>query len=130
MAKIKLGARPKNFKKQIKVTLPEGGEGVVEMSYIYRTRTEFGKFVDELLDSAGVANNIGSAEELKFSMQAALAKTKETNADYIMAIADGWNLDEEFNRANVEQLCDELPGAAQEIMDQYRDAVAQGRLGN
>jgi hypothetical protein len=35
-----------------------------------------------------------------------------------------------FSRAAVEQLCDELPGAAQDIMDAYRAAVVEGRLGN
>lgn len=130
MAKIVLGKRPKNFKRNIKVDLPEGGVGEVEISYIYRTRTEFGQFIDEMMDAAGVKPESASAEDQKFSLEEALAKTRDTNADYIMKVADGWNIDAEFSRANVAQLCDELPGVALEIMNTYRAAITEGRLGN
>ncbi len=128
MAKIVLGKRPKNFKCNIIVDLPEGGKGSMELSYIYRTRSEFGAFVDELLESAGVKQS--GDDDLKFSLQQALEKTRDTNADYIMKIADGWNLDSEFNRDNVAQLCDELPGMALEAINKYRVVTTEGRLGN
>lgn len=128
MAKIKLGARPKNFKRTLKVKLPEGGEGTIEVSYVYRTRTEFGQFIDALFADAGVQP--ADAEDVKFSLEAAMEKTRDTNADYIMQIIDGWNLEEEFGRDAVAQLCDELPGAALAIMEDYRLAVTEGRLGN
>lgn len=130
MAKIKLGNRPKNFKRTIKVDLPEGGTGEVEISYIYRTRTEFGQFIDAMMEDAGVKQVSQSDEDQKFSLEEALAKTRDTNADYIMKVADGWNIDAEFSRATVAQLCDELPGVAVEIMNTYRAAVTEGRLGN
>ena len=130
MAKIILGSRPKNFTRIITVDLPEGGKGSVEMLFKYRTRTEFGEFIDQLLDKAGVAVKDTSEEALKFSLKEALEKTIEQNADYILQVADGWNLDKDFNRQNVLQLCDELPGAAQAIMDAYREAITTGRLGN
>lgn len=130
MAKIRLGSRPKNFRRSITVTLPEGGKGVMEVSYIYRTRTEFGEFVDSLMKDAGVPQTGQTGEEVAFSLAVALAKTRDANADYILRIIDGWNLDEEFSRDSVAQLCDELPGAALEIMDQYRSAIVEGRLGN
>lgn len=130
MAKIVLGKRPKNFKKVLKVTLPEGGEGTIELNYIYRTRTEFGAFLDELFASAGVKPESASEEDVKFSVKEALEKLRDTNSDYLMKIADGWNLDVEFNRENVMQLCDELPGVALAAIDSYRLAVTEGRLGN
>ncbi|MFD0669722.1 phage tail assembly chaperone [Ramlibacter sp. MAHUQ-53] len=130
MAKIVLGKRPKNFKRSITVDLPEGGKGGIEVSFIYRTRTEFGAFVDELMNSAGVKQTGQSDEEVKFSLEDALSKTRDSNADYILKIADGWNLDEDFSRANVAQLCDELPGAALQIIEAYRVAITEGRLGN
>jgi hypothetical protein len=130
MAKIKLGARPKNFKKTITVPLPEGGEGKVEASYIYRTRTEFGTFIDELFKAAGVAPKSQADEDVTFSLREALEKTRDTNADYLMKIMDGWNLDEEFSRSTVVQLCDELPGAALALIEHYRAAITEGRLGN
>lgn len=130
MAKIILGSRPKNFTRIITVDLPEGGKGSVEMLFKYRTRTEFGEFIDHLLDKAGVSVKDTSEEALKFSLKEALEKTIEQNAEYILQVADGWNLDKDFNRQSVLQLCDELPGAAQAVMDAYREAITTGRLGN
>jgi hypothetical protein len=128
MAKITLGKRPKNFKRVLSVDLPEGGKGTIEVSYIYRTRTEFGAFVDELFGKAGVAP--ANDEDVKFSLKEALEKTRDTNADYIMKIVDGWNLDDEFTRDSVAQLCDELPGVALELINSYRVSITEGRLGN
>ena len=130
MAIIKLGKRPKHFTRKITVPLPEGGDGSVEIRYLYRTRTEFGAFVDELLSAANVKPASQAEEDVAFSLKAALEATRDTNADYILKIADGWNLDEEFSRESVVQLCDELPGAAMAIINTYRQAVAEGRLGN
>lgn len=131
MAKIKLGARPKTFTHTITVPMPEGGTCSVQMVYRYRTRSEFGAFVDNLVATAGAEPPADqSPEAVRFSLQRALESTRDTNADYIMAIADGWNLDEPFTRANVAQLCDELPGAALSIIEQYRAAITEGRLGN
>lgn len=130
MAKITLGKRPKNFKCTVTVPLLEGGEGKVELSFIYRTRTEFGAFVDDIVKAAGVPVASQAGEDVKFSLARALEKTRESNADYIMAICNGWNLDEEFSRAAVVQLCDELPGVALEIINSYRLASVEGRLGN
>lgn len=130
MAKITLGKRPKSFKRPITVPMLEGGDGKMELSFIYRTRTEFGAFVDDMFQAAGVQVASQAEEDVKFSLARALEKTRDSNADYIMAICDGWNLDVEFSRAAVVQLCDELPGIALEIINTYRLAVTEGRLGN
>lgn len=131
MAKIKLGARPKTFTHTITVPMPEGGTAQVQMVYKYRTRSEFGAFVDNLLLAAGTAPPASQADDdVAFSLRQALEKTRDTNADYILQIAEGWNLDENFNRASVVQLCDELPGAAAAIIEAYRAALTEGRLGN
>lgn len=130
MAKIKLGSRPKNFTRTISIDMLEGGKGTIEVKYKYRTRTEFGQFIDELMGAADVKPASTADEDVKFSLAEALEKTRDTNADYILKIADGWNLDEDFNLANVQQLCDELPGAAMAMIDTYRAAVSEGRLGN
>lgn len=130
MAKIKLGSRPKNFPKTVTVPMLEGGEGYVPMSFIYRTRSEFGAFVDELTASAGVTPASGDEKDIKFSLKTLMDKSSETSAANIMQIADGWGLDEEFTLANVKQLCDELPGVAHAILETYRIAITEGRLGN
>lgn len=130
MAKIVLGKRPKNFKTKVSFPMLDGESGTVEISYIYRTRTEFGTLIDSLMEDAGVEATGASDESQKFSLAQALEKTRDTNADYIMKVADGWNLDVEFDRANVAQLCDEIPAAALAIMNTYRNAITEGRLGN
>lgn len=131
MAKIVLGKRPTTFKKIIEIPMLEGGKGSVEMTYRYRTRTEFGAFVDQLIESAGVAPPVSQADEdVKFSLGKALTATRDKNADYILQICEGWNLDVEFSRDAVVQMCDELPAAALSIIDSYRAAVTEGRLGN
>lgn len=129
MAKIVLGKRPTNFKRIISVDLLEGGKGAIEVLYKYRTKAEFGAFLDKLLEEGGIQTAKRDDDE-KLSLLQAQQKTTDTNADYIMNIVEGWNLDAEFNLANVKQLCDELPAAALAIMETYRLAINEGRLGN
>lgn len=136
MAKIKLGARPKTFKHKLKVAMIDGQDAEIEMTYKYRTRSEFGAFLDELFASAKVEVKDQSDDEVTLSLAEALAKTRDTNADYIMQVAEGWNVIDqddnpvEFSRDNVARLCDELPGVALAIINVYRSAVTEGRLGN
>lgn len=124
MAIIKLGARPKSFKRVVTFPLVEGGEGAIEVSFKYRTRTEFGKFIDSIVSDAQAQG------DQQFSMADLMERTRDKNAAYLMDVIDGWNLDEPLTRATVEQLCDELPGAATEIMEAYRKATVEGRMGN
>jgi hypothetical protein len=130
MAKIKLGARPKSFKHKVTVAMPEGGDGVIEVVYKYRTRKEFGEFLDGILAEAKIKAVPKTDDEVALSLAEALARTSDANADMILQIAEGWDLEHEFNHANVAQLCDELPGVAMAIINDYRMAVAEGRLGN
>lgn len=125
MASIKLGNRPKSFKRIVTFPLIEGGEGAIEVSFRYRTRTEFGAFIDKISADAK-----DSGEQKDFTIAELMGKTRDKNAQYLMDVIDGWNLDEPMTRATVEQLCDELPGAAAEIMEAYRKAIVEGRLGN
>ena len=52
-SKIKLGNRPKSFKRIVTFDMLEGGKGSIECIYKYRTRSEFGVFVDALMEAAG-----------------------------------------------------------------------------
>jgi hypothetical protein len=87
MAKITLGKRPKHFKRTLTVPMLEGGEGQIEISFIYRTRTEFGAFVDGLFAAAGEKPASAADEDVAFSLAKSLEKTRDTNADYILNIA-------------------------------------------
>ena len=130
MAKIKLGARPKTFRHIIKVALPEGESGTIEMVYRYKTQSEAAEYFNGIFAAAKVRISSMQDDEQLVDLAAALSATRDDAVEQIMAIADGWNLDDEFSRVNVARLCDELPGAAMAIIAHYRDAVLQGRLGN
>ena len=69
-------------------------------------------------------------EDGQFSMTDLMQKTAGSNAQYLMKVLDAWNLDEDLTLANAQQLADELPAAAAAIMEMYRLAVTEGRLGN
>lgn len=126
MAKVVLGARPKNFKRTVKFPMLDGTTGQIEVVFKYRTRKEFGEFIDALMEKAGAT----PSQDGKFSMADLMEKTAESNADYILAVADGWDLEADYSRANVQQLSDEVPAASAAIMDDYREAITTGRLGN
>lgn len=125
MAKIVLGARPKNIKKAIKVQLLDGSEGEIGLTFKYRTRTEYGAWIDSLMDGEKP-----TGEEMKMPWEKLANKTVEANAKYIMQAVDGWDLDIDFNIENVKEFCDEYPLACSTAMDTYRTAINEGRLGN
>lgn len=126
MAKIILGKRPTSFKHVVKFPMLDGTEGAIECVFKYRTRKEFGAFIDGMFTDSGAA----APTDEKFSMGKLMDSTVEKNADYLLEVLEGWNLDEKLNRDSAAQLCNELPGAAVAIMNEYRTAVLDGRLGN
>lgn len=127
MAKITLGKRPASFKKTVSFPMLDGTTGTIDISYRYRTRKEFGLFIDELMAAAGESKR---PDDEKFSMAELMEKTAGSNADYVLKVVTGWNLDEDLNHDNVQQLADELPAAVNAIMETYRIAITEGRLGN
>ena len=125
--KIKLGSTPKSFKRTITVDMLDGTKGSMECEFKYRTRVDFGKFLDGIFADAGVKP---TDTDDKIVIAEVMARTRDTNADYLMQVLDGWNLEDELNRANLQQLCDEFPGVANTIMESYRVSITEGRLGN
>lgn len=141
MAKIILGQRPKSFKRSISFPLPgEVDPGTIEVSFKYRSRTEFAAFIDEM-QSAAKAESELEVSRLKDAIEKGdaasditqadiVARQNEFNVRYLMGAVDGWNLDAEFDQAAVEQLVDEVPAAVTAIVSSYRSAIVEGRLGN
>lgn len=128
MATITLGKAPKNFRKIVKVPMLDGTEGTVECLFKYRTSVEYGAFIDGLTSAASA--EAPKPEGAPYSLKDTLARKTEKNGDFLLQILDGWNLDVEFSKDAAQQLCDELPGAADAIFDTYRVAIIEGRLGN
>lgn len=127
MAKIRLGAAPKSFKKTVSIQLLDGSTGTIECEFRYRSAREFGEFVDRISADTDVP---ALDAEAKLSVAKLLANREETNAGYLNEVLVGWNLDEEFTPDNVKRLCAELPAAAIAIIDVYRAACVEGRLKN
>ena len=127
MAKIKLGSTPKTFKNNVIVDMLDGTKGSIECVFKYRTRVEFGVFLDSIFKDAGV--KAADADE-KVIIAEVMARTRDTNAEYLIKVLEGWNLDEDLTVQNLQQLCDEFPGVANTIMETYRTSVTEGRRGN
>ena len=142
---IKLGNRPKSFKRIVKFGLIEGGEGSIECTFKYRTRTEFGIFVDKLVAkaqakqseedqaaAAAAATESGDDKAVQDAptMERIMSKTSHANADYLMDVLEGWCLDVPLTLDNARIFADEYPAACMAIMEDYRAASTEGRLGN
>ncbi len=132
--KIVLGKRPESIHRIVKVPLPEGKTGTIEVDFKYRTRREFAKFVDEMVEGtkaqAQAQAEAAEAAEEKFSTHSITDATVRANAKYLGDAIVGWNLDAELCEESLVQLCDELPGVCQALMDAYRAAITEGRSGN
>lgn len=122
-AKVVLGKRPEFLELTVKADVPEG-EAVVKVQYAYRTHTEYGAMMDEVIGA-------GSAAKVKDDTVEAIATlTCEQRAAHILKIVKGWDLEFEFTKDSVTGLCNEYPGLALAIIQRYRDAIVDGRLGN
>jgi hypothetical protein len=154
MAKIVLGQRPTHFNRAVKFLLLDGSTAWINVNYKYRTRSEYGAFVDENVErhkqaaEAAIAEAIKAAEQAKAEagdgkdgategqgaklpgMKDVLEKSSSDSIEFILGAADGWNLDAPFTREAVVQLVDEYPQAALAIVETYRLACTEGRQGN
>lgn len=138
MTTITLGARPKSFKRVVHFPMLDGTPGSIEVSYKYRTRTEFGAFIDGIVAKAQAASDARQTTQQAASgsvvddmtMVRIMVKTAQANADYLLDVLDGWGLDVPFNAENVRILSDQYPAATMAIMEAYRAAITEGRLGN
>ena len=124
---IKLGERPKTFKSiEVAVTLPDGTEGVIPVTYRYRTKREFGKWQDE----AAAASTVKRNENEEFSWEKFYEQNTDAAADQLLKAIDTWGLDVPLSRDTLIQMGDEMPGAVVALLGAYAAACCQGRLGN
>ena len=126
MAKLILGNPPKNFKRTVKITLLNGETADVEITYKYRTRTQYAELLDKIIgkdkDAIETETTKTLAQVFKDSDQASVA--------YILDIAEGWDLTDDFNKKNIAALIDEHAGAGALIGEEYRIALLEGKTKN
>lgn len=127
MANVTLGKRPESFKHPVKFPMLDGTVGEITITFKYRTRTEYGQFIDKVMADAGIENRKGQE---KLSLEALMKQSNNNSADHLMQVILDWDLEVPLSRDAVKQLSDEQPAAAAEIMETYRVACNEGRLGN
>lgn len=127
--KIKLGARPVAFEaKPITFPMPDGTQGVITVAFKYRTRTEYGQFVDATVANLGAlapAEGVGR-------VQAAFGHGVAVDGGLLYGAVHSWDVGDDgaLSLAVCQQLAEELPAASQALLGAYRDLTTLGRLGN
>jgi len=101
--KFSLTASP-TFKAKVAIPVPGDKSADIEFIFKGRTREAFKDFIDGLKD--------------------------REDAEVIMDIASGWDLDDAFEKDNIEKLTQNYLGAARAIIEKYLSELTQARLGN
>ena len=125
MAKIVIGKAPKNFKRKVTIDLLDGGKGDIEFTFKYRTRSEYAALMDTTL-----AAEAGADVPKDETAVQAFERIGAGTVDFILAIAEGWDLDDEFNADNVKWLIDTFPAITPLASEAYRLAILDGRTKN
>lgn len=136
--KIKLGTRPKTFKPMsVTVQMPDGSEGVIPVVYKYRTKSEFGRWIDEAnaqvkqkAEAAKAQKDVEDAGPAEISWEKFYEQNTEVAVEQLLKAIESWGLDEPFSRESLMQLGDEAPAAVAALLATYGDACREGRLGN
>lgn len=133
MARIRLGKKPETITLPAKFEHLDGRSDQIKITYIYRNRKEFTEFIDARAEESRLrreAEPVFADSEERIGLSEIISEQDESTVDYIMDIAKGWDLEDEFNRENVELLLQEYPAAAASIVTTYRTACLEGRAGN
>jgi len=128
MAKFKFGSHPKTFHHTVKFKTLDGVQQEMKVEYNFRTRSQFGEFFDTMRDAA--VKERGGAELADMSMSEIMEATRANNGQYILGALASWELEDDLNADNAQRLADEYPAAADAVMEAYRKACLEGRLGN
>lgn len=127
MAKITLGKRPEVVTSIVRFKDLDGSDVAIECQYKYRNKTEFGKLQDEVFE----IKSLQAPDAPPIDGQAGVMQLGiERQAAYLQRLLAGWNLDLPLDSDNLVALCNETPGAALAIIEGYRLAMVEGRLGN
>jgi hypothetical protein len=143
--RVSLGKRPESFTKTITGPMADGTIGAIDVTFRYRTRTEWGALLDSHAkakaerDEATVSAFLAAVEKARAAgaeIPAAPGAEKrqamevEADARLVLDLATGWDLPDPFTLDSVKQLADEAPGIVTAIISGFREAVNEGRLGN
>jgi hypothetical protein len=129
MAKLVLGKTPENFKPfNVKFTLPDGVEDQIQVTFRYKTRSQFAAFLNELFHKSGDEQAASTEDGVDF--EALFAKGGAQTVAHLSQIIVAWDLDEPVNSKTLADLHDQVPNAAAAMTKAYSAACTEGRLGN
>ena len=103
MAKLKLNPEP-TFKAKVGIPVPGSRPAEVLFTFKHRTRDEVLAWVEGSHDA--------------------------TDVESVLDVVVGWELEDEFNRDNVERLCNNYPGSGLVIVSAYLDELRGARVKN
>lgn len=127
MPKIVLGKTPKNFKPfPVKFTLPDGTDDQIVVTFKYKTRSQFGAFLDTLFATAG--ESLPTTDKVDF--ETAYKRGGDKAVSHLSQIIDAWDLADDITPATLAALHDQAPAAAVAMTAAYSAACTEGRLGN
>ena len=102
-AKFSLTASP-TFRSKVSIPVPGDKSETIEFVFKGRTREQFKDFIESLKD--------------------------REDADVVMDIASGWDLEDAWTLDNVELLTQNYLGAAKAIIEKYLAELTNAKLGN
>ncbi|MGX5220229.1 phage tail assembly chaperone [Pseudomonas sp. S9] len=103
MTKFKLDADP-TFEATVDIPVPGGKSAPVKFTFKHRTK-------DELAEMFG-------------------PKSKLSNAETVLKIVAGWDLDDELNEASINKLEQNYQASINAIVNKYVAEIGPARLGN
>lgn len=147
--------RPDSIPGTVEFLLPTGETAKLACQFKYRTRPEYGAFVDEIAAQtvekakaqfqpdeaktdaakprtrAKAKANADAAEAPAFSLEALLKTGDESNADSVLKYLVSWPEQlPPLNKENLMQVFGEAPAAAGAFWETYRNLCTVGRMGN
>jgi len=125
---IKLGNPPKTFKPiDVKIQLADGSEGIIPITFKYRTQDDYWTYRDEFFKAIGAQKPQADDD---VSIPVIYREARARAAQHVLGAIDAWGLDIELDADNLCQLFNECQQSAGAINEAYQAACTQGRLGN
>jgi hypothetical protein len=120
--KFKLGECPKQFKPfSVRFEMPDGSEGVIEVTYKYRTRNEYAEFISQH------TSGVDAGDENRPFMQRIVDGLIAGNVSFLMGCVEAWNLDRKLGEEELRELANTVPAGAQALVDKYGRPTTCGR---
>lgn len=132
MAKLKIENIGPDFGAVVvKAPTPFGDPVDVKFSVLFKTKTELAEMeasyysqVDQLM------SDLNATDKLEDLIVQSCKKDIDLQVSRLTTLATGWDLDDEFNEANVRRLVDRVPTIGLLLFEAYSEKYKKERRGN